>query len=116
MVLLPFRGVTCECRTNKKTRTNYEYVSFAEREGFEPFEQRWTNLQEGRDLALQRLEITLEMIRIALSVSARESTQVEWSRADFGQLMGSARMWPRSARSWELVAMGQQLHLPASQH
>jgi len=89
---------------------------FAEREGFEPFEQRWTNLQAERDLAHQRPEITLEMIRIALSVSARESMLVEWSRADFGQWMGSARMWLRSARSWELVATGQQLHFPASQH
>ena len=65
---------------------------FAEREGFEPFEQRWTNLQAGRDLAHQRLEIMLEMVRIALSASARESTRVEWSRADFGQWMGSAFM------------------------
>jgi len=63
------------------------------REGFEPFEQRWTNLQAGRDLEHQRLEIMLEMIRIALSVSARESTLVEWSRADFGQWMGREPPW-----------------------
>ena len=55
------------------------------------------------------------MIRIALSVSARESTLVEWSRADFGQWMGSARMWPRLVRCWDLVATDLKLDLCASQ-
>ncbi len=76
---------------------------FAEREGFEPFEQRWTNLQAGRDLAHQRLEITLEMIRIALSVSARESTLVERTRAELGQWMGRAYTWAPPARSPTLL-------------
>ena len=55
-------------------------VDLAEREGFEPFERRWQNLQAVRDFAHQRLEIWLEMIRIALSAGARESTPVESGR------------------------------------
>ena len=99
---------TCECRAKQSNRSKPDThsSSFAEREGFEPFEQRWTNLQAGRDLAHQRLEITLEVIRLALSVSARESTLVEWSRADFGQWMGSDRTWPRPARCRELCCVG----------
>ena len=52
------------------------------------------------------------MIRIALSVSARESTLVEWSRAKFGQWMGSYLMCPRPVRYGELVATGLHLEFP----
>ena len=92
--------------------TNKKAVS-AEREGFEPFEQRWQNPKAVRDFAHQRPEITLEMIRIALSVSARESTLVEWSRADFGQRMGSAYTLAPLARSAAPLLSGLKFGLGA---
>ena len=66
-----------------------------EERGIRTFERRSTNLRAGCDLAHQRRDITLEMIRIVLFVSARELTPVGWSRADFGQ-------WPQVASAGAL--------------